>query len=162
MSDKTIYVLNFIAILGTGLIAGVFLAFSSFIMTAFGRLPAATGMSAMQMINITVINPLFMTILFGTAVNCLALAFAAWRIGGSANTTILVLAAALYIVGTIGITMAFNVPLNESLAAASATNPDSAKLWAGYLQNWTFWNSMRGLAACTSCAALIGAISIQG
>jgi uncharacterized membrane protein len=161
MSDKTIYVLNFIAILGTGLISGVFLAFSSFIMTAFGRLTSTAGISAMQMINVTVINPLFMTILFGTAALCLALTFVAWKTGGSANTTILVLAAALYIVGTIGITMAFNVPLNEILAAASATNPDSAQLWADYLQSWTFWNTIRGLAACASCAAFIGAISIR-
>ena len=160
MSDKTIYILNFIAILGTGLIAGVFLAFSSVIMTAFGRLPSTTGMNAMQMINVTVINPLFMTILFGTAVICMALAFAAWKTGGSLNTSMLILAAALYIVGAIGITMAFNVPLNESLAVAEATNPDSAKLWAEYLHSWTFWNTMRGLAACASCAAFIIAISI--
>jgi uncharacterized membrane protein len=106
-----------------------------------------------------VINPFFMAILFGTALACLALAFAAWKIDGSANTTILVLAAALYVIGAIGITMAFNVPLNESLAAASTTNPDSARLWVEYLQNWTFWNTIRGLAACGSCAAFIGAIS---
>jgi uncharacterized membrane protein len=159
MSDKTIYILNFIAIVGTGLIAGVFFAFSSFIMSAFGRLPSAAGMSAMQMINVTVINPLFMAILFGTAVNCLALVFAAWKTGGSANTTILVLATALYVVGTIGITIAYNVPLNENLAAANTTNPDSAKIWAEYLQKWTFWNTMRGLAACASSAMFIGAIS---
>jgi uncharacterized membrane protein len=161
MSDKAIYILNFVAILGTGLIAGVFLAFSSFIISAFGRLPSAVGMSAMQMINVTVISPFFMTILFGTALICLALAFSAWRIGGSANITMLVLAAVFYVFGTIGITMAFNVPLNENLAAADAANPDSTKLWADFLQSWTFWNSMRGLAAGASCAALIKAISMQ-
>jgi uncharacterized membrane protein len=159
MSEKTIYILNFIAIVGTGLIAGVFLAFSSFIMTALGRLPSATGMSGMQMINVTVINPLFMTIFFGTAMISVALTFVAWKSGGNANTTMLVLAAALYVIGTIGITMAFNVPLNETLAAASATNPDSSKLWAEYLQNWSFWNTIRGLSACASCASFIGAIS---
>lgn len=161
MGEKTIYALNFIAILGTGLIAGVFLAFSSFIMTAFGRLPSTTGMAAMQMINVTVINPLFMMILFGTAFICLGLPFAGWKTGGGANTIALVLAAALYVLGAIGITIAFNVPLNESLANANASTPDSAKLWADYLQIWTFWNTMRGFAACASCAILIGAISVR-
>ncbi len=160
MSDRIIYLSNFIAILGTGLIAGVFLAFSSFIMSALGRLPAVAGMSAMQMINVTVINPLFMAILFGTALICLVLAFAAWKTGVGPNQIFLLAGAALY-VSTIGITMAFNVPLNDSLAAANIANADSAKLWADYLQSWTFWNTIRGLAACASCAALIIAISIK-
>ncbi len=158
MSDRTIYILNFVAVLGTGLVAGVFLAFSSFIMPAFGRLPSATGMAAMQMINVTVINPLFMLILFGTALMSLALAFATWKTGG-ANSTLLLLAAALYVFGTIGITLAFNIPLNENLAAINAAKPESDKLWIEYLQNWTFWNTMRGVSASASCAAFVGAIS---
>ena len=48
-------------------VSGVFFAFSNFVMAALGRIPAAEGMRAMQEINVTVINPLFMGALFGTA-----------------------------------------------------------------------------------------------
>jgi uncharacterized membrane protein len=161
MTERMIWILNFFAILGTGIIAGVFLAFSSFIMLAFSRLPQAAGMSAMQMINIAVINPLFMSILFGTALICLMLAIAAWQTGSGANIIFTLSGAAIYVVGAFGITVAFNVPLNENLAIADAMNPSNAKLWTDYLQSWTFWNTVRGLAAIASCAALIRAISIQ-
>jgi uncharacterized membrane protein len=158
MCDKTIYVFNFIAILGTGLIAGVFLAFSSFIMAAFGKLPTANGIAAMQMINITVINPFFMAILFGTAVICFALAMMELRSGIDKNSQFIFVGALLYLFGTIGMTLAFNVPLNEDLAHLDAANPQNATLWLNYLQNWTFWNSMRGFAACVSSAAYVLAI----
>jgi uncharacterized membrane protein len=41
-----------IALLGAAMIAGVFFAFSSFVMPALARLPAAGGISAMQSINV--------------------------------------------------------------------------------------------------------------
>jgi uncharacterized membrane protein len=39
------------AAVGAGLTAGVFLAFSTFVMTGLGRAPAAAGVRAMQEIN---------------------------------------------------------------------------------------------------------------
>ena len=57
-----------LAILGSGLVAGVFFAFSTFIMAALARLPTAQGIVAMQSINITVITPVFMVVLFGIAI----------------------------------------------------------------------------------------------
>jgi uncharacterized membrane protein len=44
-----------IALLGAAMIAGVFFAFSSFVMPALARLPAAGGISAMQSINVVVL-----------------------------------------------------------------------------------------------------------
>jgi uncharacterized membrane protein len=52
-------VLTCLAALGSSLIAGVFFAFSAFVMTALGRLPPHQGIAAMQSINIAVINPWF-------------------------------------------------------------------------------------------------------
>ena len=59
MGGKMLYAVNFFAVLGTGLVAGIFLAFSSFIMAALAGLPSGNGISAMQAINITAISPLF-------------------------------------------------------------------------------------------------------
>ena len=40
------------AVLGCGLVAGIFFAFSTFVMRALGRRPAGEGIAAMQAINI--------------------------------------------------------------------------------------------------------------
>ena len=46
-----------IALLGSALIAGIFFAFSSFVMKALARVPSAEGIAAMQSINVVVLNP---------------------------------------------------------------------------------------------------------
>jgi uncharacterized membrane protein len=65
--ESLLFALTFLAALGAGLIGGLFFAFSSFVMTALHRLPSATGISAMQSINVAVLNPLFFAAFFGTA-----------------------------------------------------------------------------------------------
>jgi uncharacterized membrane protein len=160
MNERTIYIMNFVAILGTGMVAGVFLAFSSFVMEGLSRLPVVQGMAAMQQINITVINPLFMGVLFGTALLCAALVFAAWHIGFMPANQLMLLGALMYLLGAIGITMVFNVPLNDGLAAANEQSSESAALWVGYVKNWTFWNSARGIAALVSCALFVRSLTL--
>jgi uncharacterized membrane protein len=59
--------LTLVAALGCGLIAGVFFAFSTFVMSALARLQPAQGIAAFQAINITVYNPWFMGTFLGTA-----------------------------------------------------------------------------------------------
>lgn len=55
MDDLTT-VLSILAMLGCGMIGGVFFAFSSFVMRALARLPDAQGLAAMQSINFVVLN----------------------------------------------------------------------------------------------------------
>lgn len=71
-------VLTFLAALGAGLTAGLLFAFSAFVMDALARLPPEQGIAAMQSINVAVLNPLFFTVFFGTAVLCVVLAVAAF------------------------------------------------------------------------------------
>jgi uncharacterized membrane protein len=76
-----LYAATLITALGCGLIAGVFLAFSSFVMQALKRLPPAQGIAAMQAINVRAVTPAFMTALFGAAAACIAvivLALSTW------------------------------------------------------------------------------------
>ena len=82
----------------------------------------------MQSINMVAVTPAFMTALFGTAAACLGLA--AWAvISGSVRTTALVLAGCvLYLVGTIGVTMVCNVPLNNRLAKLHPRDTGAAGL----------------------------------
>ena len=86
------FALKLVAMLGCGLMAGVFFAFSTFVMPALARLQPAQGIAAMQSINITVINPLFMGVFLGMAVACLVLtgsALSKWHQPGAAYMLLL-------------------------------------------------------------------------
>jgi hypothetical protein len=67
MTPKWLFTLKLLTALGCGLAAGVFFAFSTFVMPALVRLQPPQGIAAMQSINITAINPLFMIALTNIA-----------------------------------------------------------------------------------------------
>ena len=152
MVNKLLFPLTLAALLGSGLIAGVFFAFSAFVMKGLAALSAEKGIAAMQSINVVVQNPLFFAVLFGTALlSILAIVFAAmrWKTLGAA---FLLVGGILYLVGIL-VTAAANVPLNDALAAAQPTSAEGATLWAKYLTNWTAWNHVRTITSLAATAA---------
>jgi uncharacterized membrane protein len=161
MLDRLILVLTFLAALGSGLLAGVFFAFSSFIMKGLARLVPSAGIAAMQSINITVINPVFMAVFVGTAIIGVVLAvvsFLMWReVGGPW----LLAGSLLYVLGSFVVTLAFNVPLNDAVAAVDPASAEGAALWSRYLSSWTGWNHVRMVASLAALAAYIPAICGQ-
>lgn len=152
-------ILTLATALGAGLVAGAFFAFSTFVMAALGRVPAAEGIRAMQQINITVINPWFMTTLFGTGATSLAVIVATLAGWDGSYSPYLVAAGALYLVGCVGATMAFNVPRTNVLARLDPEASESAETWRRYLVEWTAWNTGRTVASLAAMAALIGGVA---
>jgi uncharacterized membrane protein len=132
--ERLIFALTFLSALGAALVAGIFFAFSAFVMRALGRLPPAGGVAAMQSINVAVLNPVFFAAFFGTAALSLALAVAA-LVGWS--VPYLLADSLLYLVGTILVTIVFNVPLNNRLASVTPDSTEGAGLWTRYLSTWT-------------------------
>lgn len=151
--DGLLFALKLVSALGCGLIAGVFFAFSSFVMRALSRLPPGEGMAAMQSVNVAVLNPLFLGVFVGTAAACAAAVAASWLRWDDPGAGYLLAGGLLYLVGTFLVTMAFNVPRNEALAAVTQANPDAARLWASYLTSWTAWNHVRTAAALAAAAS---------
>lgn len=119
-------------------------------MAALGRLPSDHGIAAMNTINVTVINPGFMLAFFGTGVVCLAAVASSVLRWSAASGTLVLIAAVIYVAGCIGATMLRNVPLNNALAAVPLGTPEAAALWARYLNEWTFWNTVRTVASAVS------------
>ncbi len=150
MLGQTIFVLSFVAAIGCGLVAGIFFAFSSFVMAALGRLPSDHGIAAMNAINVTVINPGFMLAFFGTGVVSLAAVASSALRWSAASATLVLIAAVIYLAGCIGATMLRNVPLNNALAAVPLGTAEAAALWTRYLSEWTFWNTVRTVASAVS------------
>jgi uncharacterized protein (TIGR02246 family) len=142
-----IFLLTFVSALGCGLVSGIFFAFSTFIMRALARLPPAEGIAAMQSINVAVINRWFFAAFVGTAVCCFAVLISCVFRWQKPGVIYLLIGGLLYLVGTILVTIVFNVPLNNGLAAADPTSADAVQIWTNYVKSWTAWNHVRTAAA---------------
>ncbi|MBE9102520.1 anthrone oxygenase family protein [Vacuolonema iberomarrocanum] len=136
------------AAIASALTAGIFFAFSTFVMQALGQQPSAPGIATMQSINITVINPWFMVAFFGPAAAGLLLTISTLRHWENPGAIYWIAGSLLYLIGTIGVTIAGNIPLNDALAAVSSDSAEGTMLWVRYLSDWTIWNHVRTVAAC--------------
>ncbi len=143
---------------GSGLMGGLFFAFSNFVMRALGRQPAPQAIAVMQAINVTVLNPLFLLLFLGVGLVGLALAAVAllqWHLPAAP----LLLAGGLcYPLGTLLVTIACNVPLNNALARVEPESAAGAQRWVSYQRRWTAWNHLRSVAALAGAALLTAAL----
>lgn len=158
MLEKVIFALTLLSAIGSGMIAGAFFVFSFAIMRALSRITPFSGMWAMQSINIYILNPMFLGVFLGTGVICAGLAITAvvrWHLPGAGW---LLTGTMIYVVGSIGVTVIFNVPMNNALMVADPATPEGLQLWAKYLTDWTFWNHIRTVASLAACASLIMAL----
>lgn len=142
-----------ITVVATAVVSGVFFAFSSFVIPALARQASRDGIAAMQSINITAVRPTFMSLLFGTA----ALTASVGIVGFGDPR--LVIGAALYLVGVIGVTMAANVPRNNALAGIDRDSPQADAAWRHYLTGWGRWNHARWIAGAASSAAFLTSVA---
>ncbi|SOC40422.1 uncharacterized membrane protein [Rhizobium subbaraonis] len=140
-----------VATVGAGLNAGLFFIFSVCIMAALARLPAGEGIAAMNAINVVIQNPLFFAAFMGTALLAVAIIVLAF-LNGAPGSALAIGAAAVFLVGTLGVTIVFNVPMNDALAAVNPASPEGEALWKTYLGRWTAWNHVRTV---TSIASLV-------
>src|SRR5262249_34286345 len=109
-------------------------------------IPPDQGIAAMNSINITVINPWFMTVFLGTPIVCAILFVIALLKWSEPGAAIILAASLIYVVGSLVVTLAFNVPLNNELARVTSAAGEGGALWTRYLSDWTFWNSVRTAA----------------
>lgn len=144
--------------LACGLVAGVFFAFSTFVMQALERQPGTQGLETMQEINRTVVNPWFMLAFAGGAVACAGLAVVAIVRWGEPEAPWLLGGGLLYAVGCFGLTLAANVPLNDKLDRIVPGAGDAVAQWADYCSRWTAWNTVRTVTALAATALLIVAL----
>lgn len=151
------------ATITTALSAGVFYTFSTAINPAFAGLSDANYILAMQAINRDIQNPIFFLSFFGAAV-LLPLAARQHRKSQTPRRfKLLVIAAALYVVGVFGVTCAANVPLNDKLntVAVQTSSPEVlASERHNYQQPWNSWHAVRTVTGVASLAVLSVALVI--
>jgi len=144
---------------GCGLMAGIYLAFSTFIMTALGRLDQAAGIAAMNAINVDIVRSLFMPLFLGTTVAAAALVVMGVLRISEPGAVSMIAGGGLYVVGMFVVTMVFNVSLNNALAAVQPSAPEAGVVWTTYLKDWVVWNHVRTVASVVSSALCIAALA---
>jgi len=156
MTDPLAQTLLLAALAGSGLVAGLFFAFSVSVMPGLGRLPPDQGAGAMRAINVAILNPVFVVAFFGTAAVAAVVAALSVSRWGGAGVGWALGGAILYLAGAILVTMAANVPMNQRLARAAPDTGAGTTTWRCYLVAWTRWNHLRAVAsiAATLCFAL--------
>lgn len=157
MSDGVVALTSVTAV-ASALVGGTFFAFSTFVMRALGRLPAPQGIAAMQSINVTVINPLFLLAFVGTALACVPVGVAAVAAWGEPWAPYLLAGAVLYPLGSIAVTRAFHIPRNVTLAGLDPERAESGRYWSRYVVSWTAMNHVRTIVPLAASALLIGGL----
>lgn len=158
MLDTVTVFLTWVSALGCGLMAGVFFAFSAFVMKGLARLPPEQGIAAMQAINASALSPVFLGAFVGGALACALLAVTSALTWDDAGARLRLLGGVVYLVGGFGVTAAFNVPRNNALATVNGVGADAALLWSRYVAGWTAWNHVRTVACLAALALLIRAL----
>lgn len=154
-------VLLVIAIVGTGTVAGVFFAFSGFVVSGLDRLPPAEAARAMREINVTAPRPPLMLALFGTALVLVALAVLVVIGQAGAAGGWFVAATVVYLVCAVGVTAAANVPRNTRLGEAREGDEAAlAAAWTAFRPGWTAWNHVRWLGSTAACGCLVAALLV--
>jgi uncharacterized membrane protein len=146
------------AAVGAAVVAGLMFAFSTSVMPALARRPHAEGIAAMQAMNSAILNPLFGLAFGGTAVLCLVLAVTAPFTTDESHAVLRAVGSVLYVVGTFGVTVVANVPMNEALDAVDPASDEGASYWRTYLRRWTAWNQLRALLGAAASVLLILAV----
>ena len=163
--STTLSAMVLLSALGTGLMAGVYFAFSGFVMKALKTVPNTAGISSMQAINDVILGSAFMPLFFITTGLGITLALIGGLNWGRSYGPALLVAGVIYTFGMFVVTAAFNVPLNDALKAVpvqenASIAQDSVSLWQHYLKRWTLFNHIR-TAASTLASSLYAYALLQ-
>ncbi len=139
-----------VAGISTGLMAGIYFAFSMFVIAALKAQPSHIGVASMNSINRVILKSAFMPLFFGSSGLALLLMLcidSPWTTG----------AGAIYLIGMLTCTLVFNVPLNNRLR--DVTTDNEAQVWQHYLSHWTRWNHIRTLSSLIACLLYLLALT---
>jgi uncharacterized membrane protein len=147
------------ATLTTGLVAGVFYAYSVSVDPGLAAQSDASYVATMQEINERIQNPLFFASFIGAVLFLLAALVVHLPRLRSSRFLLISLACLLYIGGGFLLTAFINVPMNDQLATVDPEAPALvlSRAREAYEGPWDFWNGVRTIFSTMAFLSLIGA-----
>lgn len=161
MTNLIVRSLLWFSAISCGMVAGLYFAFSTFIMTALARIAQVHGVSAMNSVNSTILRSLFMPLFFGTTAASAALVIIGLLRRSEPGATAMLVGGLIYVAGMFLCTVFLNVPLNNALTAVDPESGGAAPVWVRFLKEWTMWNHVRTISSAAACALYIWAISAK-
>jgi uncharacterized membrane protein len=140
----------------TGLNAGVYFGWATGVMPGLANVSDHTFVETMNEINDAIVNPAFMSVLLGAPV---LTGIAAFTEKGAMRPWLLAALGAN--VATFLVTMAANVPLNDTLAAVDLATDDLRHAREDFETPWVAWNIVRTVTS-TAATALIARALLAG
>ncbi|MEC5143912.1 anthrone oxygenase family protein [Chitinophaga sp. 212800010-3] len=144
-----------LALITTSLVTGVFYAFAVSVIPAFSQLSDATYMDAMQQINIAIVNPAFLLSFMGAPVLLPVVTWLYSRPAFTRRSALLLAATVIFVIGTFGVTVAGNIPLNDKLAAFQLQGATAAQIRAARGAFEGPWNSLHMVRTLAGMVALV-------
>lgn len=147
--SELLLVATVIAVIASALVAGIFLAFSDFIMRSLRDTNPEGGIEAMQIINRYVYRSIFMILLMGMVPYSVLLSLFAFFAISGISLYFIWTGSLLYIVGVVLLTGFCNVPMNQKLDSMDFSSAECKEYWNEYVLVWTRWNHIR-----TTCSVI--------
>ncbi|TDK47981.1 anthrone oxygenase family protein [Algoriphagus formosus] len=152
-----------VALVLTGLSAGLFFAWSVSVIPGTQKIDSLSFLETMQSINREIINPAFFLVFFGSIA---ALTYSTYITYGQSTTSfwLLLTATLAYLFGTIGVTGVGNVPLNnelELLNLAKLSTKEITEFREYYELRWNKFHTFRMLFSVLSFLMTVVALNFQ-
>jgi uncharacterized membrane protein len=143
-----------VAVVLTGLSAGLFATFSYVVMPGLRRVEDGAFVGSMRAINVAILNPVFAVVFGGAAVALAAALVTSWD---AEARPWLIAALVLYVAGAFVVTGAVNIPLNDALEAGAGA---PSQLRGSFEGRWVLWNHLRSMLTVASfVCAVTGAVA---
>lgn len=142
----------------TGLMAGLFYAWSISVMPGLARVSDREFVAAMRAMNRAILNPVFFAAFLGAPVALIAATI--FTYGERTRFSLLLAATVIYLAGNFAVTAFGNVPLNNRLDAfdpAAAADAPVAAARASFERRWTNLNHVRAVASTLAFALVVAA-----
>lgn len=139
----------------TALIAGLFYSYSCSVNAGLGKLPDAGYLAAMQSINREILNPLFFMSFMGTLIFLPVATWLQFSNPDPARFYFMLAATLVYAIGTFGVTILGNVPLNNALDGfqLQASSPGQLQQQRELFEKP--WNRLHSIRTIANAIALI-------
>ncbi len=151
------------ATVSTGLMAGLYFAFSCAVMLGLRHSDDRTFVVAMQKINVAILNGWFVVVFVGALIAGGLSVVLEWRADDHSALRWVIAGVALYLTSLI-VTVVLNVPLNDRLQGAGlpADPSELAAIRSAFEAQWNTWNIVRTVATGTGFASLSWALVLLG
>jgi uncharacterized membrane protein len=144
------------ATLTTGMMAGLFYAYSISVMPALRNADAAVFVEVMRRINRAITNGWFF-LCFAGALVFSAIATVLYALDGPAAVLLPTAIGLVLYAGQLALTAGLHIPLNNALDAAGAADPEGVR--RRFEPRWVPWNHARTLLCTASFGSLCWALT---